>query len=84
MGHQMPLLVTAKLVKRQTKALPKVPTVGFVCGVVRCGVVWCGMWCGAVWCDVSKVLLPKGNGRDCLARGKIQAGRAGRLSERCV
>ena len=50
------------------------------------GVVWYGMvWCGVVWCGgVPKALLPKGNGRDGLAHGKIQAGRAVCLSVRCA
>ena len=67
-----------------------------VCGVlhVRCGVfgvlyVVCGVlhvWCGVMWCGVPKALSAKGNGRDGLAHGKMQAGRAvclGALSVVC-
>ena len=55
-------------------------------GVVSCGVAWRGVawrrvvWCGVVWRGVAwygvpKALLPKGNGWDGLACGKLQAGR---------
>ena len=53
--------------------------------MVWCGVGCCGaVRCGAVQCGVPKVLLPKGNGQDGVARGKMQAGRAVCLSVRCV